>query len=438
MANRMIEVTENDNVTSNDRILKESDRINKIKKWSIRISVVAAILFLWGRDFSKIFTWSKIENDVLGTYGDFIGGFIGTGVTLYSAYLLFITLKEQNAVNKKTQKVNTNVISTNNAVVKTNKIILAQSYLQLFDNKFTTFLSLYQHALDAYRYNNNKGREAFVNIIDSFLEKPFHNNSTYISRTKAAVKEYEQIYAANCREMSVHLRMLYHVARLIGMADNEDDDGNTILDEENRVIYAKCLRAQLCDEEMIMLRYNCLTNKGRNMQEFVNQFNLIKHIPLMSLLEFKKWKAKIGVDEALLSCMNAHFIALRKFILENCIGESDGKEFLDSRKYNIQVVFEDSNKKLIMTITLKNVTGSPGHEGEMLIDKALSKFTIENLEKLYKEYLKEILLVSNFYQFNGSDGRRIDSRLSTDRTKVICTAENDYPWILASWQRENP
>ena len=30
MANRMIEVTEKDNVTSNDRILKESDRINKI------------------------------------------------------------------------------------------------------------------------------------------------------------------------------------------------------------------------------------------------------------------------------------------------------------------------------------------------------------------------------------------------------------------------
>ena len=30
MANRMTEVTENDNVTSNDRILKESDRINKM------------------------------------------------------------------------------------------------------------------------------------------------------------------------------------------------------------------------------------------------------------------------------------------------------------------------------------------------------------------------------------------------------------------------
>lgn len=42
------------------------------------------------------------------------------------------------------------------------------------------------------------------------------------------------------------------------------------------------------------------------------------------------------------------------------------------------------------------MTGSPGHEGEMLIDKALSKFTIEDLKELYKEYLKEILLVSNF------------------------------------------
>ena len=438
MANRKTEIAESNNPISTDNIQKESYRINCIKNWSIGIAIVAAILFLWGCDYSAFFTWCKIDNNVLGTYGDFIGGFIGTGVTLYSAYLLFITLKEQNVVNRETQKVNTNVISTNNAVVKTNKIIIAQSYLQLFDNKFTTFLSLYQHALDAYRYNNKKGREAFVNIMDSFLEKPFQNGSTYMSRTKAAVKEYEQIYAANCREMSVHLRMLYHVARLIGMADNEDDDGNTILDEENRVIYAKCLRAQLCDEEMIMLRYNCLTNKGRNMQEFVNQFNLIKHIPLMSLLEFKKWKAKIGVDEALVSCMNAHFIALRKFILESCIGESEGNVFLDSRKYNIQVVFEDSNKKLIITVTLKNVTGSPGHEGEMLIDKALSKFTIGDLKELYKEYLKEILLVSNFYQFNGSDGRRIDSRLSTDRTKVICTAENDYPWILASWQRENP
>lgn len=84
------------------------------------------------------------------------------------------------------------------------------------------------------------------------------------------------------------------------------------------------------------------------------------------------------------------------------------------------------------------MTGSPGHAGEMLIDKALSKFTIENLKELYKEYLKEILLVSNFYQFNGCNGGRIDSRLSADRTKVVCTAENDYPWILASWQRENP
>lgn len=438
MANRMTEIAESNNPISTDNIQKESYRINCIKNWSIVIAIVAAILFFGGCDCSDFLTWCKIDTNVLGTYGDFIGGFIGTGVTLYSAYLLFITLKEQNVVNRETQKVNTNVISTNNAVVKTNKIIIAQSYLQLFDNKFTTFLSLYQHALDAYRYNNKKGREAFVNIMDSFLEKPFQNGSTYMSRTKVAVKEYEQIYAANCREMSVHLRMLYHVARLIGMAENEDDDGNTILDEENRVIYAKCLRAQLCDEEMIMLRYNCLTNKGRNMQEFVNQFNLIKHIPLMSLLEFKKWKAKIGVDEALVSCMNAHFIALRKFILESCIGESEGNVFLDSRKYNIQVVFEDSNKNLIITVTLKNVTGSPGHEGEMLIDKALSKFRIEDLKELYKEYLKEILLVSNFYQFNGSDGRRIDSRLSTDRTKVICTAENDYPWILASWQRENP
>lgn len=422
-----------------DSMSEEAKRFTKAKTHSIIFAIFVAGIFFWGRDFSEIFEWWPVENDVFGNYGDFIGGVIGTAVTLYSAYLLFITLKEQNTVNKETQKVNANVIKTNNAVIQTNKVMISQSYLQLFDNKFTAFLELYQRALDTYAdKNGHNGREAFVCIIDTFSNKTFGNNSTYLNRVKATVKEFEQLYAENCREMSVHLRMLYIVARLIGDTENEDDDGNTMLSEEDRVLYAKCLRGQLCDEEMIMLRYNCLTDKGRNMREFVNKFNLIKHLPLMSLLEFSRWKAKLNNNKTLISCINAHFISLKKFMLECSQGDNRNVSFLDSRKYRIDVFFSDDNKKIKLTVFLKTPTGSPGHEGESVIDKALNCYIPEELKSLYTEFLREMLLVSNFYLFNTKNHYRIISSLSKDKKTIVCTANKKYPWILASWQLDNP
>lgn len=419
-------------------IIIEQNRLKMVKKHSLLFIIIASFLFLWGRDLCAIFTWCKIENDVLGTYGDFIGGVLGTAITFYSAYLLFITLKAQNAVNIETQKVNASVIETNTSVVRTNKVLISQTYLELFDNKFSSFIELYHRALNSYvDGQNNIGRKVFVKIMDDFCSTNFSNNSNYLNRVKAAVKEFEQLYAVNCREMSVHLRMLYLVARLVGMTKKKDDDGNLILSEEDRVLYAKCLRGQLCDEEMIMLRYNCLTNKGKNMQEFVNQFNLIKHLPLMSLLEFAKWKTKQKGDTSSVSCLNAHFIALKKFIMECCLDNNNNGTFLDSRKFKITVSFSEYNKEISLTIHNKKVKGSPGHEGEAIIDKALNKYSPNELEDMYKDFMKEILLVSNFYLYNGKDGSIINSSLSNDKKTINCIARKENPWILMTGQLGN-
>lgn len=432
-----------DNISQSQILdIKEAKNYSIVKLLAVSVSLVFLFLFLFGQEISLFFLNHSLDNSVFGVYGDFIGGVVGTGIALYSAYLLYRTLQDQIRQNEETKKVNLSVIetnqsvvSTNNAVISTNRIMISQTYLSLFNDKFTSFLNLYHKAVSAYTIGGKNGKEAFVSIMDSFGRIPFTNNSTYLNRTNAAVKEYEQLYATNCREMSVHLRMLYHLARLLGETEYLDDDGNTILSEQDRILYAKCLRGQLCDEEMLMLRYNCLTFKGRNMQDYVNKFNLIKHLPIMSLLEFNKWSVKLSPDSTLISCMNAHLIALKKFILESskAIPQSN-TTFLDTRKYKIEVEFSDSGKRLTLTITIKDPVGSPGIQGEALIDKALSRYDKDELGQLFVDFLREALLVSNFYLYNGKDGSMIHTIPSVSGRKVTCIANNTKPWILAAWQ----
>ena len=89
------------------------------------------------------------QHDVVGTYGDFIGGVIGTLVALYSAYLLVKTLGCQISVNS-------DVMDTNRNIVKTNNTAIYQSFLQVFDNKFHTMFDNYKEAKQAYRYESTR------------------------------------------------------------------------------------------------------------------------------------------------------------------------------------------------------------------------------------------------------------------------------------------
>ena len=109
--------------------------------------------------------------------------------------------------------------------------------------------------------------------------------------------------------MSVHFRNLYLLVKMIGETDNVDEGGNIMLKEVDRVTYAKSIRGQLSEGEMLFLRYNCLTDRGDKMKPLVNQFNLLKHLPIMSLLEFRAHRNKISSQREI-NTLDSHFIIL--------------------------------------------------------------------------------------------------------------------------------
>ena len=78
------------------------------------VSLIFIGLSVWFFCNNNIYKGDKewvIKHDVVGTYGDFIGGVLGTIIALYSAYLLVRTLGNQLSVNGDVMDTNKNVIS---------------------------------------------------------------------------------------------------------------------------------------------------------------------------------------------------------------------------------------------------------------------------------------------------------------------------------------
>jgi len=204
------------------------------------IAIVACfVLFLWKQ--VGWFDWeTSVNNELLGTLGDFVGGILGTLIAIYSIAMLVKTLNAQIDSNANMKVTNDNVIETNNAQIKL-------SIQQLFDNKFQVFFSQYKDTISAYVTQNGlSGRQALEALVASFVATPFNNKLVYKKRVTASVREFEAFYAKNREQLAVHFRELYQLTRLVAESEIEEDD---------RVLYAKCLRGQLSDGELVILRY---------------------------------------------------------------------------------------------------------------------------------------------------------------------------------------
>ena len=146
-------------------------------KWLIWCGIIAAIilavLFFLNQTYDRTL---PVDTGIFGTYGDFIGGVLGTIIALYSAYLLIKTLQNQATINKDIEKTNASVVTTNESIVAANAKADAaaqqqyyQNALQIFDGKFSRFFDSYQRAVSAYESEPLAGRAAFDKIAGFLL-----------------------------------------------------------------------------------------------------------------------------------------------------------------------------------------------------------------------------------------------------------------------------
>ncbi len=365
-------------------------KTEKKKSWN-RFIVIAAfsgvaiiacfVMFLWKQ--VGWFDWkASVNNELLGTLGDFVGGILGTLIAIYSIAMLVKTLNAQIDSNANMKVTNDNVIKTNNAQIKLDT-------QQLFDNKFQVFFDQYKDTISAYVADKGlNGRQALEAIVASFVATPFNNKLVYKKRVKASVREFEAFYAENREQLAVHFRELYQLMRLVAESD---------IDEEDRVLYAKCIRGQLSDGELVILRYNCLTDNGIAMRRFVNHFNLLKHLPLMSLFEFRTW-ADMLPDKHMRSALDSAFITLRKIMKEgNYSDEAVTLQDLElSSRYVIKMSYDEGHTCMIFRLEEdKQHKGAAGVK-RPYAEKALDAIGTDEIPELFYSFLHESFITGNF------------------------------------------
>ena len=417
------------------------ERILKVSYWVIGIIIfLAIVVFAMHRDY---WLWNQSFNEnVFGTFGDFVGGFIGTIITFLSVVLLVKTLSNQISVNSSVVTTNNNVVDTNNKLMEATQRQIKQADAQIFDSKFNAYLKSYQDAVSSYHGEKSFGKEYMDGLVDDFRNDGFKNNLKYIQRSEAAVKAFQEFYAKNRLVMSVHMRTLYLLMKLIG-------DDNTI-DEPMRVHYAKCIRGQLTENELFLVRYNCYSPYGENMKWYVNRFNLMKHLPTMNLLEFVKWRDIMGYNEELINALDAMFLDLRSDIEEMLCKDADeqGERLFSkllSKRYEVRMSFSDKNKKYKFELFKVVQRGRTGSAKRPVIENALDKMTTGNLRQMFLDFHIDFFLVNNFFYYNGeNNGQRKRAKFRSDRLDdpeviyVNCTVESEYPIVLKYSQLENP
>lgn len=360
------------------------------------ISISFLIVYALHRDYDRKL---PIDEGIFGAYGDFVGGVIGTFIALYSAYLLVRTLENQASTNE-------SVVLANKAAIAASQMEGYLSQLQTFDSKFNSFLTSYFKAIDSYNIEIGDykycGRNAFEKIAENFINTNFENRNEYNRRNYAAVEEYVDFYAKERTLLSVHMRLLYLTMSVIS---------NSYLEEEEKVNYAKLVRGQMSDAEMIIVRYNCCSDYGIKMRDYCNTFNLTKHVPIMHLLEFKTYfnVVKQYVEQRdtenlskLIGGLEAMFIDLRKKATQMLYSNGATTDnYSTNKRYNISMTVNGGHRMFELVLKKdKGVRRVGGGYRLKAAEKALDIFDEDMLVDLFFDFSKELFVYSNFRKYN--------------------------------------
>lgn len=332
--------------------------------------------------FGYIFKWQHycylfdedyiIDNNLLGTFGDFIGGVLGTIFALISILILIRTFSQQRAVTIK----NTEQIEN-----------------QRFNDLFFELLRLYQSEIaelcgslekddDTIIDYNNKD---FFDYEKEALQRAFTPTTSYEGNMQEALKSYMFFYIEHRTKIAACFRTLYRIYDLLDKSE---------LSESIKKNYLKILRAQLTDSELFFIRYNAITYYGHNFIRYINKYNILKHLPTFELLEFKDWWKELDKVERMGINIVFHYstrVLRRSLERENDFKfRSTGKDL----RYKFEITTR-INYEVEVTLTIDS-----SKENKSMEFIGFDKFSPKRIQALLDCFLKETFIYSNFKNFN--------------------------------------
>lgn len=344
---------------------KNQVRIYWIKGTVIFCSILAAIFFILFLIHQHYDANETLATDVVGQYGDFIGGVVGT---LLSIVLLYYTFKSQIEEAAKNTQVNIN---------------------HQFGETFYQLLSQYNSILNNLTVKIDDtdeklyGKEALHYIYDRMRNDydTGENNSR-----KAAIVMFFNFYSSYIDFAPIYFRTLYRIFDLID---------NSKISEEDKVRYAKIVRCQLTDSETIFLRYDAFTFLGENMRQYISEFNLFKHLLPLNILEYHKWRTIFPVEQR--NNINIILYNIRHYLHKLLTSGNKNLTYTSSRaKYNINLSTDKDNKQIKMDFNRRTNVIIPLYDDFSCLDAVI----IDDIEFVFEKWILEIFYLQNYGKKN--------------------------------------
>lgn len=221
----------------------------------------------------QIYLLNTAANDgvmaALGQRGDFFGGFLNPILTALTLCGLFYTLHLQRVEQHETRN---QFLDTSAALTAQNAAIEAQNY----QAGFYHLLGTHNDIVNSLKTVDSNADNQIVNGRDAFAV--MYSRLTRIYRAKrqrfpeaddrrVLMYAWDEVFREEQSQLAHYFRYLYNTIRLVAKGIDGDK-------------YIQILRAQLSNQELLMIYYNCAIGKyGAPFAVLASQHQLFDNIP---------------------------------------------------------------------------------------------------------------------------------------------------------------
>lgn len=427
--------------------MKDKDR----SEWATVIIWVAVGLAILLLPIMVVYFWQEslsidapINDGKFGTFGDFVGGFLGSIWSLCGVILFYLALKEQRkdfstnnqALMKQVEaleiqgsefKLQRNEMELSREVYREQSKTLRR---QRLDATYFSLIDLYKKSL-ADLNSGVSNRNYFKSFKEDLLAKETLRKSPK-ENYYSSKSSYLDIYFLRKEELTHYFKIIYRIIKVIDQAEISDVE---------KFRYIKILRSQLSENEMLALYYNSHSDFGGELYKLILKYNLLKHLPCISKIEFHQYSqlsSKSKGKESDDLDISRRISSLHRFSYEvakllRYFQETLGREIKedDFKKSKISLPLPLCEEHMISLqsseyneLTLQIYR----HDGGEI--KKLAQLTKEKFELFFCEFLYDVYWFSQYIQFENKeelvsvsgDGFKIKFELES-RNKLLLSCD---------------
>jgi len=251
---------------------KENSSPEENKLNMVLIALFAAVTILWLLTWGGLFDFIEKPED-RGVFGDMFGsinalfsGFAFAGV-VYAILLQRIELKLQREELKLTRK---ELEGQKFEFQEQNKTLKKQRFENTFFQMLSTHNEIVNSMLQSQRGGSERrGRQLLKIIADECVN---YMNPALPWDKNRVLKAYGHVYKENQSYLGHFFRFLYRTIKFVDDSDVED-----------KRLYTDIVRAQLSNQELQILFYNCLSSNGSKFKSYVEKYALLDNLPIETI-----------------------------------------------------------------------------------------------------------------------------------------------------------